>query len=121
MWPAISSKSGALDMFLQKKGAFYLNKAYWTEEPLVHIVPHWNFKGMEGQEIFVPVYIACGGTELDGLDYILATKVFRKFESLNLSLIRDEIRGLIMFMDNLFGKETMKECIAFLQRLQKTY
>ena len=76
---------------------------------------------MKQLKIFVPVYIACGGTELDGLDYILATKVFRKFESLNLSLIRDEIRGLIMFMDNLFGKETMKECIAFLQRLQKTY
>jgi hypothetical protein len=69
--------------------------------------------------IFVPVYVACGGTELEGIDYILATKVFRKFEGLNLSLIRDEIRGLILQMDNLFGKGEMKECIAYLQRLQK--
>ena len=76
---------------------------------------------MKQLKIFVPVYVACGGTELDGIDYILATKVFRKFEALNLSLIRDEIRGLILYMDNLFGKETMKESIAFLQRLQKTY
>ena len=70
-------------------------------------------------KIFVPVYVACGGTEIEGIDYILATKVFRKFEGLNLSLIRDEIRGLIMYMDNLFGKGQMKECIAYLQRLQK--
>ena len=69
--------------------------------------------------IFVPVYVACGGTEVEGVDYILATKVFRKFEGLNLSLIRDEIRGLILYMDNLFGKGAMKECIEYLQRLQK--
>ena len=55
----------------------------------------------------------------EAIDYILATKVFRKFEGLNLSLIRDEIRGLILYMDNLFGKGAMKECIEYLQRLQK--
>lgn len=70
---------------------------------------------------FVPVYVACGGDELEGLDYILATKVFRKFESLNLGLIRDEIKGLIAFLDSTFGKDKMKECIAFLKRLQKSY
>lgn len=70
---------------------------------------------------FVPVYVACGGTEKEGVDYILATKVFRKFESLNLSLIRDEIRPLISFMDNLFGKGEMKDCTAYLQLLQKMY
>lgn len=64
VWPAISSKSGAMDMFLQKKSAFYLNKSYWTDEPLVHIVPHWNFKGLESQEIFVPVYTNCDELEL---------------------------------------------------------
>ena len=70
-------------------------------------------------KIFVPVFVACGGTELEGIDYILATKVFRKFESLNFSLIRDEIRGLIAYMDTLFGKGNMKECTEYLLRLQK--
>ncbi len=69
--------------------------------------------------IFVPVYVGCGGTEIDGLDYLLATKVFRKFESLNLGLIRDEIRGLITYMDKIFGKNVMQECYAYLERLQK--
>lgn len=76
---------------------------------------------MKQLKSFVPVYVACGGTEKEGADYILATKVFRKFESLNLSLIRDEIRPLISFMDSLFGKGEMKECIAYLQLLQKMY
>ena len=74
---------------------------------------------MKQLKMFVPVFVACGGTELEGIDYMLATKVFRKFEVLNLGLIRDEIRGLILYMDKLFGKGEMKECIAYLQRLQK--
>lgn len=59
LWPAICSKSGALDLFLQKKGAFYQNKSHWTDEPMVHIVPHWNFAGLEGTEITVTVYTNC--------------------------------------------------------------
>lgn len=75
---------------------------------------------MKQMKIFVPVYVACGGTETDGIDYVLATKVFRKFDALNLSLIRGEIRGLILQLDALFGKDKMSECIAYLRRLQKS-
>ena len=50
------------------------------------------------------------GTEIDGLDYVLARKVFRKFEALNLSYIRDEIDGLLAYLDELFGEDNMNEC-----------
>ncbi len=70
---------------------------------------------------FVPVYVACGGDILGGIDHILATKVFRKFESLNLSLIRDELKGLINYLNTLFGKDAMSSSIEFLERLQRTY
>ena len=63
-WPRICSVSGALDLFLQKKGAFYQNKSHWTKEPMAHIVPHWNFKGLEGEEIPVTVYTNCEELEL---------------------------------------------------------
>ncbi len=76
---------------------------------------------MKQLKLFAPVYVACGGTELDAVDYILMTKVFRKFESLNLSLIRDEIKGLIAYMDTLFGRGSMKESATYLLRLEKTY
>ena len=63
-WPRVCSASGALDLFLQKKGAFYQNKSHWTKEPMAHIVPHWNFKGLEGTEIPVTVYTNCEELEL---------------------------------------------------------
>ena len=68
---------------------------------------------------FIPVYVACGGTELDGFDYILCKKVLRKFEQLNLSFIRDEIDGYVKFLDKTFGKENMSECKEYLARLKK--
>lgn len=70
---------------------------------------------------FVPVYVACGGTEIDGIDYVLANKILRKFESLNLAFIRDEIEGLIAYLSELFGKENMLESKAYLARLQKLF
>ncbi len=72
-------------------------------------------------KIFAPVYVACGGDVVEAIDHILATKVFRKFESLNLSLIRDEIKGLINYLNTLFGKNKMAASIEFLERLQRTY
>ncbi len=68
---------------------------------------------------FVPAYVGCGGSEIDGLDYVLARKVFRKFESLNLSYIRDEIDGLCAYIDELFGEENMEECKSYLRMLKK--
>ena len=68
---------------------------------------------------FVPVYVACGGDETEAVDYFMAKKVLRKFEALNLALIRDEIDGYIEFLDKNFGKGKMSECIEFLLRLKK--
>ena len=64
MWPGISSTSGAFDLFLQKKSAFYQNKSYWTSEPIIHIVSHWNFEGLEGTPIDIDIYTNSDETEL---------------------------------------------------------
>ena len=72
-------------------------------------------------KIFVPVYVACGGEAYEAIDHILCTKVFRKFESLNMALIRDELKGLINYLNNLFGKDKMKDSIEFLDRLYRSY
>ncbi len=68
---------------------------------------------------FVPVYVACGGEEVSGVDYFIARKILRKFEQLNVSYIRDEIDGFIEFLDKTFGKDQMRECIDYLKRLKK--
>ena len=64
MWPMVCSKSGALDLFLYEKGAFWQNKSHFTTEPMVYIVPHWNFKGLEGETVAVTVYTNCDELEL---------------------------------------------------------
>ena len=69
---------------------------------------------------FVPVYVGCGGDETEAVDYFMAKKVLRKFESLNLSLIRHEIHPYIECLDKTFGKGAMKECTEFLLRLKKS-
>ena len=68
---------------------------------------------------FVPVYVACGGDEIAGVDYFIAKKILRKFEQLNVSYIRDEIDPYVQFLDDTFGKNKMKECIEYLLRLKK--
>ena len=68
---------------------------------------------------FVPVFVACGGDEVAGVDYFIAKKILRKFEQLNIAYIRDEIDPYIDFLDKTFGKNKMKECIEYLLRLKK--
>jgi 5-methylcytosine-specific restriction endonuclease McrBC GTP-binding regulatory subunit McrB len=70
---------------------------------------------------FVPVYVACGGTELGGMDYIIARKVLKKFESLNVSFVRDEIKGLVSYIEKTFGKNNMQDSISYLLRIQNLY
>lgn len=70
---------------------------------------------------FIPVYVACGGTELGGMDYIIARKVLKKFESMNVSFVRDEITGLINYIEKTFGTEGMQDSKAYLRRIQNLY
>ncbi len=70
---------------------------------------------------FVPVYVACGGTEMGGMDYIIARKVLKKFESTNLSFVRDEMKGLIEYIQNVFGEGGLPDSTAYLLRIQNLY
>ena len=70
---------------------------------------------------FVPVYVACGGSELDGMDYIVARKVLKKLESLNVTFVRDEIKSLIEYIEKVFGKSNMADSKAYLTRIQNLY
>lgn len=69
---------------------------------------------------FVPAFIACGGDEVAGIDYLIAHKILRKFEQLNLAYIKDEIDGLVNYLEKLFGTGKTPECKAYLLRLKKT-
>jgi beta-galactosidase len=55
-WPSISSQFGIVDTCGFPKDTFFYYKAWWGEEPVLHLFPHWNFEGREGDEIPVWVY-----------------------------------------------------------------
>jgi hypothetical protein len=70
---------------------------------------------------FVPVFVACGRDEVEGLDFMFARKIIRKFEALNLSFLQDEIDQLMELMDNMFGKDAFEESKAYLEVLKRSY
>ena len=79
LWPRVCSQSGAIDLFLQKKDAFYQNLSHWAEYPVVHLLPHWNFEGEEGEIKRVVAYTNCEELELfkDGVS--LGRKTIEKY------------------------------------------
>ncbi|WP_109831716.1 glycoside hydrolase family 2 TIM barrel-domain containing protein [Reichenbachiella versicolor] len=63
-WPSRSSYFGAVDLCGFPKDRFYLYQSQWTTKPMIHLLPHWNWKGMEGQKIPVYCYTNCDEAEL---------------------------------------------------------
>jgi len=70
VWPRLCSQAGAIDLYLQRKDAFYQNQSCWLKEPMIHLLPHWNWPGMEGESIRVVTYTNCDYAEL----YLNGTK-----------------------------------------------
>jgi beta-galactosidase len=55
-WPCINSHFGIMDMCGFPKDNFYYYQAWWGSKPVLHLFPHWNWPGKEGQEIEVWVH-----------------------------------------------------------------
>jgi beta-galactosidase len=60
-WPTVSSSFGIMDLCGFEKAAFYIHQAQWVKDrPVLHLIPHWNWPGREGQPIRV---VAMANTE----------------------------------------------------------
>ncbi len=68
---------------------------------------------------YVPCFVACGGTEIEAIDFIVAKKVLRKFESLSLGFMKDELTKFNTYLDKLFGKNVMTFCKNYVEYLKK--
>jgi beta-galactosidase len=58
-WPSINTHFGIMDTCGFPKDAYYLYQAYWLDEPILHMLPHWNWQGREGQPIKVMTHTNC--------------------------------------------------------------
>lgn len=74
---------------------------------------------MKQLRLFVPVYMACGGTELGGVDFIITSKILRKFNALNLPFLHKELDELVEFFNDKFGNDAMPYCIEYVKELRK--
>jgi beta-galactosidase len=63
-WPCVTSHFGFMDICGFPKDGYYAYKAAWKNEPMVHIFPHWNWPGKEGDSIKVHCYTNCDEVEL---------------------------------------------------------
>ena len=68
---------------------------------------------------YVPVYVACGGKEIEALDDILAKKVMRKLEMQNPVYVKRSADDLCAFLDETFGENAMPLCKAYVAGLKR--
>jgi beta-galactosidase len=64
VWPAKNDNFGVLDLCGFPKDGYYFYQSQWTTEPMIHLFPHWNWQGREGQIIPVLCYTNCDAVEL---------------------------------------------------------
>ncbi|MFO1478116.1 MAG: beta-galactosidase GalA [Verrucomicrobiota bacterium] len=64
LWPCISSHFGILDTCGFPKDNFWYYQSWWTDAPVLHLLPHWNWQGQEGQEIDVRALSNCEEVEV---------------------------------------------------------
>ena len=93
------------------------------EELDKYLVSHFHItfgnRIMKQIKTYIPVYISCGGDELEALDDILSKKVLRKLETQNPIYLRNSSEGLIQYFDELFGQDRMPLCKEFIHRLER--
>jgi len=73
-YPSISSSYGIVDLCGFPKDVFYFYKSQWTSEPVLHLLPHWNWKA--GQLIDVIAYTNCDEIKLYLNDILIGEQAF---------------------------------------------
>ena len=112
-------------LFMQAREEHEVSQDNWKKINLMDDYVIRHFRVAFGNRIvshlgkFVSAYVACGGEEVEGIDYFIAKKILRKFEQLNIAYIKDEIDDFVTFLDKTFGKGKMKECTEYVLRLKK--
>ena len=76
---------------------------------------------MKQIEEYIPIIVACGGSETEALDDILARKILRKLEQLSPAFVKSEADGLLSILDELFGDKVLKQSHECVERMKKGF
>lgn len=111
-WPARSSYFGIVDLCGFPKDRFYLYQSQWTDKPMVHILPHWNWEGYEGMEIPVWSYTNCDSVELFLNGESLGEKTWEDTNQLHLEWAVPYKAGILKAVGKKDGKIACSKEIA---------
>ena len=123
--PVYISTDRLIELFDQAKQDYPISQENLDKLELVNAYLIKNFRLAFGNRImkqvrdYVPCFVGCGGTETQAIDFIVAKKVLRKFESLSLGFMKDELTKFSTYLDKVFGKNTMIECKQYIDYLKK--
>ncbi len=113
------------ELFTDAKQKYPMSKEMEDKLEVLNAYLIKNFRLAFGNRVikqirdFVPCLIACGGTEIQAIDFIVAKKVLRKFESLSLGFMKDDLARFNVYLDRLFGKNAMPICKEYVELLRK--
>ena len=113
-------------LFDQAKRDYPVSQSNLDKLELINAYLIKNFRLAFGNRImkqvgdYVPCFVACGGTELQAIDFMVAKKVLRKFESLSLGFMKDELTKFSNYLDKIFGKNTMVICKQYIDYLKRS-
>lgn len=115
-WPSHSSLFGIIDLAGLPKDRYYLYRSHWNKEKeTLHILPHWNWKGREGEVTPVFVYTNYPSAELfiNGKSQGKRTKdlsvtVYNSADSVSMMSLKRQQRYRLMWMDTKYESGTVK-------------
>ncbi len=108
-WPSRSSYFGIIDLAGFPKDRYYLYQSQWTDKPVVHLLPHWNWKGFEGKEIPVWCFTNAESVELFLNGKSLGSKDFKDSKSLHLEWKVPYEAGVLKAVAKKAGKTITEE------------
>lgn len=94
-WPARSSYFGIIDLAGFPKDRYYLYQSQWSDKPVVHLLPHWNWKGFEGKEIPVWCFTNADSVELFLNEKSLGRRDFKDGKSLHMEWLVPYAAGVL--------------------------
>jgi beta-galactosidase len=107
-WPSIGTQFGIMDTCGFKKDAFYLNKAFFTDEPMIHVLPHWNHN--DGEEVRVMVHTNCTEAELFLNGKTLGKKNVDKYDMADWIVPFE--KGTLKMIGYIDGKEVCSDSVV---------
>ena len=122
--PVYVSTDKLIELFDEAKRTYRLSDDVLEklEDMNKYLIEHFRLafgnRIMKQLRDYVPCYMACGGTEMGAVDFIVAKKVLRKFESLSLGFMKDELNAFMTYLDKTFGKGTMRICLDYIEFLK---